>query len=865
MPSSTERPRWSTPPRVPSHLIPKPDVYDVLDAGNAVTVLRAPQGYGKSAHVSEWLRRTGHPVVWMTARRTEVADDFWWSLLELLVHAGVARAAGGGSAAGGAPEGEVSPEAPSAVVRDALARWSTPFVLVVDHVEKVRTARVDADLARMVRASPAVRLVLCSHLSSDPQHLARLGMDTAFVEGQALALTPREIARLAISLDAVVADGVVQSLHDDLWGWPGLVRGLLTASVGTGQVPRAGWDSLGPLFGNRSIDGSAGSVFVVRTAVVDEVTVDLARSLTGNESAEAILTTLEASGLARSRPGPQGRVWTYMPLLRSLTDAPQWPQISSLVTDAHRQASRVLADSPEQALHHAVAAQDWDRVVQIVDSGWVRLVVGAPTVLGAALAQLPPEHVRKMPRLITVRDVLLENRNDTITALTVPWPEADETLDEPALRDVVGVAVGQIVADRRAQRLDAAAATATRLVEALRDGAGRYRPGTEDVLPFLLLHTGIAQLAAGRIDAATDDLLACSWAGTGGDLEFVARNAVETVALLDAVRGTHQRAREHLAVAETLVEAPAHITLTMDLVAPAARAFLALDALDLDAAEQHLAVLPAQGTVEHQRHAAWYLVDVARAMVQRLRGDLDGALTTLENAMTAAGRRLVVPSLAHTVLTSALARVLASSGNPTRATNLTVEHPGLHGDAALRSRLALDAGDPVAAVEICTTALWREAPSPRERVTVLLVDMEARDALGDDDAARSALRRAVQTSGTDLLHPYALTDRALLERVAAHVPEAAEVMERLRSARLPAHVAPDATVVELSEREVAVLQVLATGVPVDLVAQRLFVSVNTVKSQLRSLYRKLGVTSRGAAVAEGARLGFLGGDESAQG
>lgn len=861
MPTSSERPRWSRPPRVPSHLIPKPDVYDVLDAGAAVTVLRAPQGYGKSAHVSEWLRRTGHPAVWMTARRTEVADDFWGSLLELLVHAGVAPAPDGRTTT----EDGTRPAAPSSVVRDALARWSTPFVLVVDHVEKVRTARVDAELARVVRASPAVRLVLCSHLSSDPQHLTRLGMDTAFVEGQALALTHREIARLAISLDAVVADGVVRSLHHDLWGWPGLVRGLLTASIGTGEAPRAGWDTLGPLFGNRSIDGSAGSLFVVRTTVVEELTVDLAVSLTGNESAGAILETLEASGLARSRPGPQGRVWTYMPLLRSLPTASQWPQISSLVTDAHRQASHVLADSPERALHHATAAQDWDRLVEIVDSRWVRLVIEAPTALGEALAQLPAEYVRAMPRLLTVRDVLLESRNDTITALTVPWPDPDESLDESALRDVVGVAVGQIVADRRAQRFDAASATATRLVDALRDSAGRYRPGTDDVLPFLLLHAGIAHLAAGRLDAATDDLLACTWAGTGGDLEFVARNAVETVALLDAVRGTNQRAREHLAVAATLAEGPEHIARTMDLVAPAARALLALDALDLDAAEQHLAVLPAQGTVEHQRHAAWYLVDLARAMVRRMRGDVDGALTTLENAMTAAGHRLVVPSLAHTVLTSALARVLASGGNPTRATNLTVEHPALHGDAALRSRLALDAGDPVAAVEICTTALWREAPSPRERVTVLLVDMEARDVLGDHDAARSALRRAVQTSGPDLLHPYALTDRALLERVAAHVPEATEVMDRLRSARLPAHVAPDAPVVDLSEREVAVLQVLATGVPVDLVAQQLFVSVNTVKSQLRSLYRKLGVTGRGAAVAEGARLGFLGGDESAQG
>lgn len=50
-PMSREKPRWSAPPRVPTHLVPKPDVYDTLETGSAVTVLRAPQGYGKSAHV----------------------------------------------------------------------------------------------------------------------------------------------------------------------------------------------------------------------------------------------------------------------------------------------------------------------------------------------------------------------------------------------------------------------------------------------------------------------------------------------------------------------------------------------------------------------------------------------------------------------------------------------------------------------------------------------------------------------------------------------------------------------------------------------------------------------------------------------
>ncbi len=55
--------------------------------------------------------------------------------------------------------------------------------------------------------------------------------------------------------------------------------------------------------------------------------------------------------------------------------------------------------------------------------------------------------------------------------------------------------------------------------------------------------------------------------------------------------------------------------------------------------------------------------------------------------------------------------------------------------------------------------------------------------------------------------------------------------------------------VQLTPRERAVLAELAEDVTVEEIAARLWVSRNTVKSQLRSAYRKLGVSSRADAVA----------------
>jgi LuxR family transcriptional regulator of spore coat protein len=55
--------------------------------------------------------------------------------------------------------------------------------------------------------------------------------------------------------------------------------------------------------------------------------------------------------------------------------------------------------------------------------------------------------------------------------------------------------------------------------------------------------------------------------------------------------------------------------------------------------------------------------------------------------------------------------------------------------------------------------------------------------------------------------------------------------------------------VQLTPRERAVLAELAEDVTVEEIATRLWVSRNTVKSQLRSAYRKLGVSTRAEAVA----------------
>jgi ATP/maltotriose-dependent transcriptional regulator MalT len=75
--------------------------------------------------------------------------------------------------------------------------------------------------------------------------------------------------------------------------------------------------------------------------------------------------------------------------------------------------------------------------------------------------------------------------------------------------------------------------------------------------------------------------------------------------------------------------------------------------------------------------------------------------------------------------------------------------------------------------------------------------------------------------------------------------------------RLIAPEQEDSPVEPLTVREEAVLRLLPEALSAREIAQELYVSVNTVKSQIRAIYRKLGVSSRQAAITRGRDLGML--------
>jgi DNA-binding CsgD family transcriptional regulator len=84
-----------------------------------------------------------------------------------------------------------------------------------------------------------------------------------------------------------------------------------------------------------------------------------------------------------------------------------------------------------------------------------------------------------------------------------------------------------------------------------------------------------------------------------------------------------------------------------------------------------------------------------------------------------------------------------------------------------------------------------------------------------------------------------------------------EAIEYALSEDEAAPAPPPKDTVGLSERELEVLRLVAEGLTDARVAEGLYVSPRTVGFHLRSIYRKLGVPSRAAAVREAAKRDLI--------
>ncbi|RKT54219.1 LuxR C-terminal-related transcriptional regulator [Saccharothrix australiensis] len=219
---------------------------------------------------------------------------------------------------------------------------------------------------------------------------------------------------------------------------------------------------------------------------------------------------------------------------------------------------------------------------------------------------------------------------------------------------------------------------------------------------------------------------------------------------------------------------------------------------------------------------------------------------------------LVAQGTAFRVLRRAHVELLIATGQATRALRLIKQaDPQCSWLALPAARLRLLNGEYEAVRAMASRTSWHETTSRRDARQMLLLKAIAARRMGDEDEARRSLVpvRRVRTPDEVLsLAALSPADRDEVVRL-GDLPLTDEAAQRLARAR---PVFPERVeLVELTNREQVVLAELDAGLTLGEVARKLVVSVNTVRTQVKSAYRKLGASSREGALMRAHELGVL--------
>jgi LuxR family maltose regulon positive regulatory protein len=844
------------PPALPNDVVVRPRLHAALSAGveGPLTLVSAPPGAGKTVAVASWVTSDAAPgpVAWVSLDEGDCDRHRFWRLVAAALDLGV-----------GVPRrGE--PSATLDALCHALSAHEQPVLLILDDFHEV-DHEVAADLDRLLaQGSPALRLVLVTR-QDPPLRLPRLRLADGLSEirQRDLAFTEHEAAQLLKHAGATLDAHELCTLCRRTEGWAAALR-LAALSLRDHPEPEAHVAALTAsdqtvadyllqeLLDRQPADLRA---FLLRTSVVDRLTGALADALTEGRDGAARLTDLVRRNAMVTPLGGPGGWFTYHPLLRELLRAELRAQRGDERRALHGRAASWLAahGCEREALHHARATGDPDLMARIVHDRWTRLVVeGELGTVCELVDRVAPERLAADPE-IALAGAAGHLATGRLRRAEELLGLADAALPAQPGARLAGLHAAARLYDRRLRGADVETELQT-----LRE-LTRTPDEDPDIQALMLVVLGMSELWAAAHSEAIEALEAAVAAAVAVRRRFLEIAAGAHLALALAFEGrmrqAAERAEEVIALAAGAGDgsgpacAPAHLAL-----AAARREWL-----DGPGAERALDL--AESALRGSSERGLQLV-LARSRVLLDAGQPSAAATALRVGHFRLGGH-PVPCALRAAVSAHDARVLLASGEGAAA-RAALHPPDAPELAVIRARILLLEQDPEAARECLLDRALIGAPVA-VRVEAETLRAVIRDALLDHDAAAAAIERALDAAQRHDLRRCLLGAGprllAVLHRhargVTAHGALTAELVGVLEG-RTAGTAVPQLLADVLTERELAILRYLPTIMSNREIARQLYVSVNTVKTHLKQIYRKLGVASRRDAIVRARELHLLG-------
>jgi LuxR family transcriptional regulator, maltose regulon positive regulatory protein len=870
--------------RVSGAVVSRPVLLGRLGGPARVTVVSAPAGSGKTVLLRSWLGQegVGGRAAWVPAGRGERDPQRFWALV-----AGALRQTPGGAGLVQAVTGAPDLDAWSLVenLLADLAGLEGRLWLVIDDVHELGPEALRQLELLVMRAPTQLRFVLAA------RHDVRLGLHRLRLEGELaeiragdLRFTLDEAGQLLATAGVELPGPALAALHGRTEGWAAGLRLAALALAGHPDPERlaAGFSgterTVAEYLLAEVLDRQPEQVrrLLLRTSILERVSGELARLLTGDEGGERVLLELEAAG-AFVVPLDAGRSWfRYHQMFADLLQLELRRTAPGEVAGLHAAASGWFAGHgyPAEAIGHAQAAGDWDAAVRLLAGHWPGLHLdGQAATIRELLAGFPAALLSADAGLavIAAADELARGSleaADQYLDLAGRRSESVPGARRGPLRLLAGVV--RLLLARQRGDLPAAIEQASRL-QSIAEAADATQPGLiEDLRALALISLGSTEFWAFAWDDAERHLesgIALARRIGRPYLEFTGLAHLTPVLnqSRSLTRGT-EVGREAAGLAERhgWTDDPA-----FGLVSNALGAGLTWQAR-LEEAEGWLQGAERTLRAEAVQPATTAAIRMSRGVLEMARNRDSAALAAFQAAELVArwpgtSPHYLIPWI-QGLLLLALVR-LGQTGQAGQFLDGLSDADREHGEIAIATAaLRLATGDPRAATAALAPALDGSAPvawpnGPLAEAYVL--EAIARDSLGDQDTAHSALERALDLAEPDgvllpfLLHPApGLVDRHA-RHPTAHPSLLAEIQGLLSGTQPAPPARPQPLLEAPSESEVRVLRYLPTNLTAPEIARELHVSPNTVRTHIKNLYAKLGTHHRAGAVERARALGLL--------
>ncbi len=880
-------------PQLRPPLVPRPALLARLEQGAAgkLTLIAAPAGYGKTTLVAQWLSTRHNPVAWVSLDAEDNDPVRFWRYVLTACRA-FDDSLGKTALAQLRSAQRVSLETLLTSFINELAQLPARGILVLEDYHLITSPSIHESVAFLLDHLPDTVHVVMITRSEPPLFLARLRARNQVAELNSADLQfSREETQVFLEqiLPVSPSPEMIARLEAQSEGWAAGLR-LMALAVEGKRDPAAMEQFLGSLSGGHrhiveyltaevlAAQPEPLQAFLLQTSLFPRLTASLCDAVTDRKDSAFLLAQLERGNLFVMPLGDQGWYRYHTLFAEAMRHSARERFGEEGVRTLYARASVWYEEHGrwDQAVEAAIAGHEYTRAADLIERSMMLHDLREAHTLLRWAGQLPEPVLHAHPALCfnhALAILFTSDRHSPATAarLEVPLRAAEEVWT----REHNLPRLGQVFSARATVALwqgDLAQsfALAHQALERLSEDDATWRSNA-------LLIVGLEERLAGRVDSAQQVLIESR--ALGGAAQNIHARLAATLFLGETwlEQGELDQAQELFE--QVLAEAVGGEEMLDDQgFAHTGLAAAAYERNDLETAAEH-AVRALELGVQRSDEEIQVRASLLLARVEQARGERAQALKRLQAQVAQAQQpRLVREILLWQARLALAAGEVAAAQRRLTARALPVEQATLRleeQETLLAARLQIAGGESQAALK--QLAPWRRDARAHRRTRseteILALQALAYSAAGEPTRAAKALALSLSLAQPrSLVRVFLDEGKAMQLLIADFRLQIEEQSPRLRAylyqllAAFTNETSARARKSEittlkseipfepLSPQEQRVLRLLAAGLSNPEIARELVVSTNTIKTQVKSIYRKLNVSTREEARAAAREL-----------